>query len=421
MALFDLFKRDSSLPSGTATPTEWLISLIGGGKSKAGQPVNVKTSMSVVAVYRCVTVISGSIAYMPTNVYRRVSDGVRERATDHPLYQLLRRRPNAYTSAFRWKQSMVANILLRGNAYAVIDRDGSDTITALHQIDADRVRVSQLSGGELVYHITGIDTPYPARRILHLRNTTTLNGVLGISPIACCRESLGITLAAESTGAEAFGQGIVPPAVLSVKGRPDKEARDKVREGWRETFAGNRSDVAVLGDEATLTPLSINLEDMQLLETRKFQIMEIARMFGVPPSTLFELDSITYNNHEQLKIAHLVQDLGPRLASIEQDMMLALLSDAEAEDLYIEHDTNPLLRMDAKTRWEIYKTEHQLGVSSANDIRRAENRRPIDSAGGDDYFVPANLRPLSTPYTPGANGANGANGAADQPEKETNA
>lgn len=404
MALLDIFRRDSSTPSGTATPMEWFISLIGGGKGKSGQRVTVQTAMSVVAVYRCVTVISGSIGYMPTNLYRRVEDGVRERATDHPLYRLLRRAPNPYTSAFRFKQCMVANILLRGNAYAVIDFDATGAVVvALHQVDADLVKVRQMASGELVYDIGG--TTYPARRILHLRNTTTLNGILGLSSIACCRESIGITLAAEATGAEAFGQGIVPPALLSVKGRPNKEARDQIREGWRETFAGNRTDVAVLGDEATLTPLKIDLEDMQLLQTRKFQIMEIARMFGVPPSTLFELDSITYNNHEQLKIAHLVQDLGPRLASIEQDMMLALLTDAESEEFYIEHDTNPLLRMDAKTRWEIYKTEHQLGVSSANDIRRAENRKPIDSAGGNDYFVPANLRPLSAPYTPGANGA----------------
>jgi HK97 family phage portal protein len=221
-----------------------------------------------------------------------------------------------------------------------------------------------------------------------------------LNPIELARETVGLAITSEKAGAEAIGRGTVPPAALEVAGNPDKKQREDIRQSWREIHSGNRNDIAVLGSGTKLHDLRINLADMQFMESRKFQVTEIARMFRIPPHMLADLEKATFSNIEHQDLQFLKYTLMPWLARWEQRLNLSLLSEDErAEGYYFKFNFDALMRADMKSRFEAYRTGREIGAYNANEIRALEDRDPYE--GGEIYLEPLNMHRAGEPRTKG--------------------
>ena len=382
----------------TANTQGWLTTLFGGRRTMSGVKVSHDTALAVSTVYRCVKIRSQTLGMLPLVLYRRTGNGDdRERAVKHPLYRLLKVSPNANHTAYNYKRAMQANVDMRGNGYSLVERDGSGVIQRLRPMKSELVTPRRdPASGAMFYDIAGGELGIPARRMLHLRGFT-LDGDVGVNPIHLARESLGLALAGEQVGAEAFGKGAVPPVVISVKGSPDKDMRKKYREDWVELHGGDRHTPAVVGELTKIEQLAINLEDMQFLESRKFQVIEICRWFDVPPHMVFELERATFSNIEHQGIEFLLYCMQPQLTNWEAELNHTLLTPEEQEEYYFEFMTDALLRTDVKTRWETYKIARDAGGMNANEIRKAENRPAYKK--GNAFLEPANMRRISDEET----------------------
>lgn len=380
----------------SATSQGWLTRLLSGGPTKSGVRVNADTAMAISANYRCMQIMSGTVAMLPLTLYKRVGDNDRVRAVDHPLYRLMRISPNGRQTTFNWKRATQGNLSMRGNGFAEVVRNGRGVIESIQPISADVVTVRRnLDTGNLFY-----DTPrepgIPARRMLHLRNFS-LDGDVGLSTIGLARETMGLALTTEAAGAEAFSKGVVPPVIISVKGSPDAGQRKKYRDDWVELYAGQRYAPAVVGEMLKVEQLKMNLEDMQFLQSRKFQILEICRWHGVPPHKLYELDRATFSNIEHQGIEWLQDSMDPILVNWESQLNMSLLAGAEQDDYYFEFNRDALLRTDTLTRYQAYKLGREMGALSVDEIRVAENRSKVP--GGGTFLEPMNMRPLGSSTT----------------------
>lgn len=387
--------QDTEGTSGVSAGSlgQWFTQLVGGGRTRAGVAVGADQAMAISTVYRCLMILSGTVGMLPLTLYRRLDDGGREPATDHPLYALTKWGPNKRHSAFVWKRSCQANLSMRGNAFSLIERDGAGRVAGLVPVPAHRVTVRQnQETGELFYD-TPAEQGIPARRMLHLRGFSW-DGDVGMSVLELARETMGLALATEHAGAEAFGKGAIPPVIVSVKGSPDGAQRKAYRDSWVELYQGQRYAPAVVGELLKVEQLSMNLEDMQFLGSRKFQVVEICRWFGVPPHKLYELDRATFSNIEHQGIEWLQDSVDPILVNWEAEMNRTLLSEREQPEFYFEFDRHALLRTDLKTRYEAYKIGRELGDLSVDEIRMAENRPKVP--GGDTRLEPMNMRPLGS-------------------------
>lgn len=376
-----------------ATTQGWFTKLLGGGASKAGVRVNADTAMAIAATYRCMMILSGTVGMLPLTLYRRVGDDDRERATSHPLYKLTKVSPNGRHTAFNWKRATQGNLSMRGNGFAEIVRNGKGVIESIEPIQAELVTVKRNRETGALFYDTPWEANIPARRMLHLRGFSW-DGEIGLSTIGLARETMGLALATEEAGAEAFSKGAVPPVLISVKGSPDKTQRQKYRDDWVELYRGDRYAPAVVGEMVKVEQLKLNLEDLQFLASRKFQVVEICRWWGVPPHKVYELDRATFSNIEHQGIEWLQDSMDPILVNWEQQLNMSLLTPAEQDEYYFEFNRDALLRTDTKTRYETYKLGREMGALSVDEIRGAENRSKVP--GGNTYLEPMNMRPLGT-------------------------
>ena len=397
---FNRLRASHGESGGTSSkPGGWLIGLLGGGKSISGEYVTPDSALRVMAVYASVRILAESLASLPLSLKKKEKSGRRVDANDHPLYQLLHDAPNPQMTAFDFKEMKQAHMGLRGNAYSIIERNGRGEVEALYPQAPDSVVVRRSQDGAVFYDIPGVEIGIPARRIFHVRGFS-LDGLLGLNPIALARETIGLAIAGERAGAESMGRGIVPPAALEVAGNPDKKQRADIRESWREIHSGNRNDIAVLGAGTKLHDLRINMADMQFMESRKFQVTEIARMFRIPPHMLADLDRATFSNIEHQDLQFLKYTLVPWLTRWEQRANLSLLSEDEREQgYYFKFNFDALLRGDIKSRWEAYRTAREIGGMNANEIRELEDRDAYP--GGEIYLEPLNMHRAGEPRTKG--------------------
>lgn len=380
----------------SATTQGWFTRLLGGGPTKSGARVNAETAMAISANYRCMQILSGTVAMLPLTLYKRKGNDDRERAIDHPAYRLMRISPNGRQTAFNWKRATQGNLSMRGNGFGEIIRDGRGRLEAIRPISADVVTVRRHRETGNLFYDTPDEQGIPARRMLHLRNFS-FDGDVGLSTISLARETMGLALTTEAAGAEAFGKGVVPPVIISVKGSPDPAQRKKYRDDWVELYAGQRYAPAVVGEMLKVEQLKMNLEDMQFLQSRKFQILEICRWYGVPPHKLYELDRATFSNIEHQGIEWLQDSIDPILVNWESQLNMSLLSDAEQGDYYFEFNREALLRTDTLTRFQAYKLAREIGALNVDEIRSAENRSSVP--GGNVYLEPMNMRPLGSAST----------------------
>ena len=374
------------------------------GSSSAGKRVNERSAMQMTAVYSCVRILAEAVAGLPLHLYRYKEDGGKEKAIDHPLYLLLHDEPNPEMSSFVFRETLMTHLLLWGNAYAQIIRNGKGEVIALYPLMPDRMTVDRDRDGKLYYEYTVStdDAPTVKGTVVRLKPSDVLHipglgfdGLVGYSPIAMAKNAIGMAIACEEYGAKFFANGAAPGGVLEHPGTIKDPQR--VRESWQSTFggSGNSNKIAVLEEGMKYTPIGISPEQAQFLETRKFQINEIARIFRVPPHMVGDLEKSSFSNIEQQSLEFVKYTLEPWLVRWEQSIQRTLFSPEEKKSYFAKFNVEGLLRGDYASRMTGYATARQNGWMSANDIRELENMDRIPAEeGGDLYLINGNMLPL---------------------------
>jgi len=350
------------------------------------------------------------VASLPLQFYRYTDDGGKEKAVEHPLYFLLHDEPNPEMTSFIFRETLMTHLLLWGNAYSQIIRNGKGEVVALYPLMPDRMKVDRDEHGRLYYEYTVYDSDDVDGRkgtnkvgrtvrlqphdVLHIPGLG-FDGLVGYSPIAMAKNAIGLAIATEEYGSKFFANGAAPSGVLEHPGTIKDPS--KVRESWQATFggSGNANKIAVLEEGMKYTPISISPEQAQFLETRKFQIDEIARIFRVPPHMIGDLEKSSFNNIEQQSLEFVKYTLDPWVSRWEQAMVRALLTPDEKKKYFFKFNVDGLLRGDYQSRMNGYATARQNGWMSANDIRELENldRIPAEQ-GGDLYLINGNMTKL---------------------------
>lgn len=393
MGLFGKREKRSSEKSDAAT-NQKLVDFIRGTDldESAGVFVSEETALTMTAVYACVKVISESIASLPLHLYRE-SDKQKTRARDHPLYGVLHDLANEETTSLNFREAILASVLLWGNGYARIERDMHKHVTALWFLKPQRMEVNRdLSSGRIVYRYatedTGETVEFSARDIFHVLGFS-LDGIKGISPVRQARQAIGLTMATEEYGAKFFSNGARPGGVLETAGVVKDPER--LRASWNAQFQGSRNGhrVAVLEEGVKYHTIGIPPDEAQFLETRKFQLSEICRIFRVPPHMIADLDRATFSNIEHQAIEFVQHTLRPWIVRFEQAVYKCLLNKEERHIYYARFNVDGLLRGDYSSRMQGYAIGRQNGWLSANDIRELEDMNPIED--GDVYLVNGNM------------------------------
>lgn len=370
------------------------------GGTAAGVNVNQRTSMQLSAVYACVRILAESIAGLPLHLFRYTEKGCQEKALDEDLFFLLHDQPNPEMTSFVFRETMMTHLLLWGNAYAQIIRDGRNKVSALYPLMPDRMRVDRDGHGRLYYQYqlgsdeSHIDKPgsviLAPQDILHIP-ALGFDGLVGYSPVAMAKSSIGMAIACDEYGSSFFKNGASPSGVLEHPGVLRNP--DKLRESWDSIYAGTRNSgrTVVLEEGMTYKPISIPPEQAQFLETRKFQINEICSIFRIPSHMLNMSDQMTYSNIEQKSLEYVQYTLNPWVCRWEQSLSRSLLSPDERKKYSIQFNVNGLLRGDYQSRMAGYATARQNGWMSANDIRALENMDLLKPEIGDKYLVNGNM------------------------------
>ena len=374
------------------------------GGSTSGKTVTERSAMQMTAVYSCVRILAEAIAGLPLHLYTYKEDGGKKKAIGHPLYLLLHDEPNPEMSSFVFRETLMTHLLLWGNAYAQIIRNGKGEVVALYPLMPNRMTVDRDSSGQLFYsyQMNNSDAPTMKTGTVILKPSDVLHipglgfdGLVGYSPIAMAKNAIGLAIATEEYGAKFFANGATPGGLLEYPGTVKDP--DRVRESWNKGFSGsqNAGKVAILEEGMKYTPISIAPEQAQFLETRKFQINEIARIFRVPPHMVGDLEKSSFSNIEQQSLEFVKYTLDPWVVRWEQSLSRALFTPEEKKKYFFKFNVEGLLRGDYQSRMNGYATARQNGWMSANDIRELENldRIPAEE-GGDLYLINGNMLPL---------------------------
>lgn len=375
------------------------------GNSTSGKVVTERTAMQMTAVYSCVRILAEAVAGLPLHFYKYVEDGSKEKAIDNPLYYLLHDEPNPEMTSFIFRETLMTHLLLWGNAYSQIIRNGKGEVMALYPLMPNKMTVQRDDKGEIyyIYSKSSEEGKPDEAGYVYLRKEDVLHipglgfdGLVGYSPIAMAKNAIGLAIATEEYGSKFFANGAAPSGVLEHPGTI-KDPK-KVREAWMSQFGGssNSGKVAVLEEGMKYTPISISPEQAQFLETRKFQINEIARIFRVPPHMVGDLEKSSFSNIEQQSLEFVKYTLDPWIIRWEQSLNKALLSKEEKNKYFFKFNVEGLLRGDYQSRMQGYAVGRQNGWLSANDIRSLENLDKIPAEeGGDLYLINGNMLPLN--------------------------
>ncbi len=368
------------------------------GGTTAGKQVNEHTAMQMTAVYSCVRILAETVACLPLHVYKYNSSGGKEKYLKHPIYKLLHDEPNPEMTSFSFRETLMSHLLLWGNAYAQIIRNARGEVIALYPLMPNKMTVDRDKNGRLFYLYQRNTEDVPAlgkdcqvyldpSDVLHIPGLG-FDGLVGYSPIAMAKNAVGLSMATEEYGAKFFANGATPGGVLEHPGTIKDP--QKVKESWNSAYQGsaNSHRVAVLEEGMKYQPIGISPEQAQFLETRKFQINEIARIFRVPPHMLADLEKSSFSNIEQQSLEFVKYTLDPWVVRWEQNMCRSLLMASEKPTVFIKFNVDGLLRGDYVSRMSGYATARQNGWMSANDIRELENldRIPVE-LGGDLYLI----------------------------------
>jgi HK97 family phage portal protein len=398
--------------SSVSNPEKWLIDMFGGYQSKAGVNVTEDTAIKVVAVFACIRLLSEQIASLPLHLYKKSKSG-KEKAYDHPLYTVLNDIPNPEQTAFEFWQMMMVNMLLTPDGFAEIVRDGAGNITELWPIPSNRVHVERNPRtDELMYHVTfedgTYDTLYPDN-MLHIKGIRMAR-TQGYKPIELARECVGLSIAAEEFGSAYFANGAHPSGIIEYAEKLKGEALDNYKKEMRQAYAGlgNSHRLMLLESGSKFNNIITPPNEAQMLETRKHQVVEVARFFNVPPHKIMDMERATFNNIEELNTSFAQDTLVPWCIRIRQSVFKDLLTPWERKKHFAEHNLGALMRGNMESRYTSYAVARNWGWLNVNEIRELENMNGI-GADGDIYLQPLNMVPAGEeiPVIPGKGGKNG--------------
>ena len=359
------------------------------GRSISGKTVNEITALQISAVFACVKILAESVA-------RR--DGEKKiLATEHPLYYLLHDAPNEEMTAYSFKETLMFHLLTNGNAYSQIQMNQLGEVTGLYPLLSSRMAMKRDKTGAIIYsyrpttgeneHMTEpSEIVFRRQEILHIP-ALGIDGLKGYSPIAMAKNAIGVALACEEFGAKFFENGARPSGVLKHPGVL-KDPK-KLRESWKALYGGseNAGVTAVLEEGVEYEQLGVNQNDAQFLETRKFQIAEIARIFRVPLHMINELDKATFSNITQQSLEFIIYTLTPYLIRFEQAFNKALFTKKERGNYFVKFNVEGFLRGDYETRMRGYTQALQNGILSVNEVRSLEDLNALSSEEGGDYHL----------------------------------
>lgn len=379
----------------TESGSDFWRGLIGAaGSSSTGVRVTPESALALPVIQNCVTLLAESLAQLPLEMYERKDAGQREVATSHPLYQVLRFKPNPFQTPYDRVELSQMSAGLRGNSYSLIERGDDGQVRELWPLDADKVTV--LKGPDLLpyYQVAGVTHPLPMRLVHHVR-WHSHNGYVGLSPMQLHADSIGLALAVRQFTGKSFANGATlsgvierPKEVAAIK---DQGSIDRIVDQWGAKYSGmdNAKKVALLQEGMTFKPVSMSNVDADLAALLKLSAVDAARIYKVPLPMVNDLDKANYNTIEQLLIHFVVFALLPWAKRHEQAMMRDFLLDEERPRYFIEFNLSGLMRGDQKSRYEAYAIGRQWGWLSVNDIRRLENMPPV--TGGETYLQPLNM------------------------------
>ena len=358
-----------------------------GRETSSGFRVSETSVLGIPAVFACVRVLAESVAALPLLVYKRDALGDRTRADGFSLYDLLHRSPNPLQTSFELREMLMGHLCLRGNAYAYIEREMGE-VMALWPLHPDRMTV-EVKGRDLLYRyqIRDKELLYPGAEILHIKGLSS-DGVMGLSPLDLCRDTWGSAKATSDYAANYFRNDASPGGLLTTAQQINAQSMSNLRESWEHGYKGkgNKHRVAILDGGLEWKSIGVNPEQSQMIDSRKFDVVEIARIFRVPLNLVMDYERSTYSNVTEQNRSFLTHTLRPWLTRFEQSMERALLTEKERRKYNVEHLTADLLRANTKERYESYKLGKEAGFLSTNEIRRFENLNSIGPEG-DVYSV----------------------------------
>lgn len=411
MGILDFFRRGAETPaahvarveprlsagSDVSSESQWM-GFATGAPSRAGVRVNETTALSIPATLQALRVLSGVFAMTPLHYFLR-EQGARRRIEDD-VAALLHDRPNGHQTAFQFAELAMMDLLLSGDFYAYVSRDFASRPRALTRLKPGMVVVAEYfdraEGVTLFFDATlpdGTRERFPGRDILHVPGMSR-NGLTGLNPVVFARDALGGAIATADHAARFWANGGRPSVMLKTKQKLSPETRGRIKKDWKDIHGGpNGDDVAVVDQDLSAEFLMHNMKASQYLETRGFQVLDLARLWGVPPHLIFDLSRATFGNIEQQSLEFVIYHLGPHYARFAQAVGRTLAAPRH----YFEHITDALVKGDLKSRMEAYWQQRQMGMVNANELRRRENQAPIDGAAGEEYWRPGNMAIAGTP------------------------
>ena len=376
-----------------------------GYQTATGLRVSPESAMRVAAVFACVRVISETLASLPLHIYRRLPDGGKERALNHPLYKILHDTPNDWQTSYEFMEMMEGHLELRGNAFARIVSGTDGAIEQLIPLHPDRVSVYRMPDGKLKYQVrylyqAGVDV-YTQEEIFHVRGFSS-DGLVGMSTVGVGAETIGCGLAAQEFAGRFFENDATPGGVMVHPKTLTDGAHKRIKDSWREYFSGsNQHGVAILEEGMTYQNIGITNKDAQLLEARQFSRVDIASIFRVPPHKIGDLSRATFSNIEQQNIEFATDSVRPRLVRMERRINTDLIDPigiGEEHEYFAEFQMDALLRGDLKSRYEAYSTAINSGFMTRAEARENENMNPID--GLEVPLMPLNMVTVASDGTP---------------------
>lgn len=393
--------RAIEIRSSLANPKKWLINLLTGGtESKAGINVTEDKAIKISAVFACINIISNTIASLGCHLYVRTTNG-KQRDNNNYIYRLLRYLPNPETTSYDFWIMYIINLLLTGNGFAYIKRDGNGIIKELWNIPSQNVVVRRNEKTKELYYIVSDDKnnkeTYYEENIMHTRGLRFKKTDNSLNPIELARETLGINIALEEYAAKYFKNGANSGGIVEVDGKLSEDAFARFKDSFNEKYSGvgNSSKVLFLESGMKYTKLGNTPNDSQAIESRKFQVIEIARFFNVPPHKIMDLERATFSNIEQQNIDFAQSCIEPLCERIEQSIYKSIFSEKEKKKYFVKFNINKLLRADINSKRNFYSAGIQNGWFSPNDVRELEDMNKIpEEQNGNIYMVNGNMIPL---------------------------
>lgn len=358
-----------------------------------------ENAMLLSTVYRCVDVISDAVAQLPLETFSIDSDGFKRPYTDHPVYSLLNEEPNEDMTRFTFFKTMVASVILRGNAYAYIERDSRGNAIQLIYLQTHQVNIVWILDNSGIkrkrYQVVGFKELVEPKDMLHFLNFS-YDGIVGVSTLTHARQTLGIATDSEAHAAGFFKGGGNAAGILTIDGaRVNAEQKNQNYEEWKrrtDPTTGSPNGIVILEGNMKYQTLTINPKDAQLLESRQFNVVDICRFFSVSPVKAFDLREANYSTVEATQLAFLTDTAAPILTKIELELNRKLFKKSEKGRVKSEFNTSGFLRADKSAQGTYLNQMFQIGAMTPNEIRRENNLPKVEY--GDNAFVQVNIQPL---------------------------